>query len=67
MIPIQLDLFKSDHESEIDTLRRNLHDVRVSGDRVRRGTYAEIGTLKKRVNELEERLMILERNICYGK
>jgi uncharacterized protein Yka (UPF0111/DUF47 family) len=60
MIPIQFDLFKSREEAEVDCLRRTL-------DRVRKGTYAEINTLRKRIVELEEKQAIIERNICKTK
>ncbi len=66
MIPIQLDLFKTAEECEIEALYRAVEKVRVSSDKVRRGTYAEINALRKRIVELEERQAIIERNICKG-
>ena len=66
MIPIQLDLFKSAQECEIDALRHAIEKIRVSSDKVRKGTYCEINQLRKRVVELEERQAIIERNICRG-
>ena len=67
MIPIQLDLFKTAQECEIEALHRAVEKHRASGEKVRKGTYAEINALKKRVLELEEKQNIIERNICNGK
>lgn len=64
---LQLDFFKTLEESEIERLVRIVDEVKTSTTKVRKGTYAEIGALKKRVLELEERLEILERNICLKK
>jgi hypothetical protein len=66
MIQVQLDLFKSPQECEVDALRFALDKTSKTLDKVRKGTYAEINVLKKRVLELEERLAIIERNICKG-
>lgn len=64
MIPIQLDLFKSALECEVDTLRLEHKATKNTLDKVRKGTYAEINALRKKVVELEERQAIIERNIC---
>lgn len=64
MIPIQYDFFSTEEESEFHALEKSIEDIKKSTERVRKGTYAEIGALKKRVLELEERLQIIERNIC---
>lgn len=66
MIQVQLDLFKSAEECEFDALRFALDKTTKCLDKVRKGTYAEINVLKKRVLELEDRLDIIERNICKG-
>ncbi len=65
-IPIQFDLFKSKEESEIDCLRLACDAAIESHNKVRKKLFAENGKLTKRMNELEERLDILERNICKG-
>lgn len=65
MIPIQLDLFKTEEECEIEALRHAIERIRMSSEKVRKGTYCEINGLKKRVLELEERQNIIERNICH--
>lgn len=58
---IQLDFFQDD---EISTLKADFEEVKESCNRVRKKQFAEIGKLTKIVNELVERLDILERNIC---
>lgn len=66
MIPIQLDLFKTFEQSEIDELRRFCVETKASSERVRKGMYAKLNELNKKQVDLEERLTIIERNICYG-
>ncbi len=66
MVAIQLDFFRSNIDCEMDALRIEFASVKASGEKVRKGTYAEIGALKKRVMELEERLNNIERGLCYG-
>jgi len=65
-IPIQFDLFKSKEESEIESLRKAVDAAVESSHKVRKKLFGENGKLVKRMNELEERLDILERNICKG-
>jgi uncharacterized protein Yka (UPF0111/DUF47 family) len=62
---VQFDLFEPIPEP-IELLRLDLEAVALSADKVRKGTYAEINRLKKRVLELESRLDIIEKNICKG-
>jgi hypothetical protein len=74
---IQYDLF-APKPTEVEVCQIEIAAVKKSSDKVRRGTYASIGELKKRCyelegevkknrSELEYRLEILERNICHGK
>jgi hypothetical protein len=63
----QLDLFKTEQECELDSMRKTIEEVRISSDKVRRGMYARLGELTKECYELRERLEIMERNICHGK
>ena len=62
----QLDFFKSEEESEIEALRKEIAAVKTSSDKVRRSLFARNGELTKIVVDLQERLAILERNICMG-
>lgn len=64
---LQYDFFLTEGESEVEMLRKELAVVRASGHAVRRGTYAMINQQRKQIDELEERLKIIERNICNGK
>lgn len=64
---VQYDFFLEPQESEIEMMRKDIATVKASGHAVRRGTYAMINEQKKQITELEERLKILERNICHGK
>lgn len=66
-IPIQLDLFKTAEQCEIDALREWCDKLCKSNGAVRRGLFARHNELQKRMNELEQRLKIIEENICYRK
>lgn len=59
-LAIQLDLFRSPFECELEALR-------ASHDKVRKGTYAKINALTTEVVDLKIRLEIMERNICKEK
>lgn len=67
MAIIQLDFFKTEEESEIEALRKEFNSVKSSSDRVRKGMFARHGELTKTVLDLQERLAIIERNICRSK
>lgn len=66
MAIIQLDFFKNAEESEIEALRKEIEAVSASSTKVRKGTYARIGELNKICLDLQNRLEIIERNICRG-
>ncbi len=66
MFQYQLDFFKSDEDCKIEALCNTIEAVKTSSDKVRRGTYASIGEVKKECLDLKSRLEILERNICKG-
>jgi hypothetical protein len=63
----QLDFWKTEEESEIEALRKEIGAVKTSSDKVRRSLFARNGELTKVVIDLQERLAILERNICLRK
>lgn len=62
-IDFQYDLFDI-RPTEIDLQNLVIEKIQISCEKVRKGTYSEIGRLKNRCLELEERLKIIERNIC---
>jgi len=66
MYAIQLDLFKTQEQCEIDTLRIELAKVKGSLDKVRKGTYARLNENGKGLLDHEERLAIVERFICHS-
>ena len=61
---IQLDFFKSDLECEMESITRKVEEVIASNHKVRKKCFAEIGRYAKLVDDLSERLNIIERNIC---
>ena len=61
---IQLDFF-ADH-TEIEILREEVRQLRLSNEKVRKGLYARHGELAKLYLEINDRLNILEHNICRG-
>lgn len=69
MVPVQLDFFKTEQECEIDSLRIEVAALRESTTKVRKGMYAKLGDHAKRLAELEDlhiRMERIERNICNG-
>jgi len=62
----QLDFWKTEEESRLDSIVKNVEAVKQSSDKVRKGIYARHGELYKKYVDLEERFQILERNICHG-
>jgi hypothetical protein len=60
---IQLDLFQP-KPTELDFMRADIAAIEESKEKCRKKLFAENGALKKRMLELEERLQIIERNIC---
>ncbi len=60
----QLDFFLSEEESEIESLRKRIEAIGASSTKVRKGTYSRIGELTKVCLDLQERLALIERNIC---
>lgn len=63
----QLDFWKTEEESRLEAIEERVKSVKESSDKVRRGIYARHGELYKKYVDVEERLQILERNICQSK
>lgn len=61
---IQLEFFEEKTESDI--LREEIMNIRNSNDKVRKSLFARHGELAKKYMELQERMNIIERNICQG-
>ncbi len=61
----QLDFFRSPEESELAEIRKNHISLKMTLEKVRKGTYAEINSLKKICGEIIARQEIIERNICH--
>jgi hypothetical protein len=64
---VQYDFWLESKQSEVEMLRKELAKVSASGHAVRRGTYAMINEQRKKIEELENRLIHIERGLCYGK
>lgn len=61
---IQLDFFESPEESEMRDIRNRIKSIAQSADKVRKGTYAKIGDIKKLVIDIDSRLEVIERGLC---
>lgn len=66
MAILQLDFFKTEQECEIDDLRKSVDAIKMSSDKVRRGTYASINEIRRECYDLKSRLEIIEKNLCRG-
>ena len=64
MLMIQPDFFLDNREVLFNTIIASICDLKHSSDKVRKGTYASINEIKKKQLELDERLAILEHNLC---
>lgn len=67
MLQLQYDIFEESDESQLKAIEEKVAQVALSSDKVRKGLYAKTNELHKVIMDLEERLKIMERNICYGK
>lgn len=67
MVQIQLDLFQTEEECEMIQLRKSINEIHKTTEKVRKKLFAENGANKKIIEELRERLEIIERNICKGQ
>jgi len=65
-IALQLDLFRSEEETELIEMRKEIRKIEESTGKVRRGIYAKHCELAKRQMELESRLVAIERGLCRG-
>lgn len=63
-IAIQYDFFKTEEESELEALRKRVEEIDASSTRVRKGIYAKHGELYKIMMDIDDRLKIIERNLC---
>ena len=64
---VQLDLFRTPEECEIEALRFELMATKTSLEKVRKGTYCSINELRKTCAELELRQKVIEKGICHVK
>ncbi len=64
MALIQLDFFE---ETEMSELKARMDKLEKSQDRCRKKQFAEIGDLKKQMQEQKEMLEMLIKNICHAK
>lgn len=62
---IQLDLFLP-QKTIVDCIQEDLKTVKTSNDKVRKSMFASHNELKKKYIDLNERMEIIERNICRG-
>lgn len=60
-IMIQLDFFEKD---EVSILKEELKKVHERSEKVRRGMFARHNELAKMYIELNERMHVIEKNIC---
>lgn len=63
---IQLEFFETEEECEIKAMNLKIQAIDNSTNKVRKSLFAKNGELTKKILELEDRLLIIERNICKG-
>lgn len=58
---VQLDFWEKD---EMSVIRARMEKVEDSADRCRKKQFAQIGELRKIVDDLVNRLSVIERGLC---
>lgn len=61
---IQYDFFRTEEEIEREEMMKRIQEIKDSTDKVRRGLFSRHGELFKKLNDVDERLSIIEKNIC---
>jgi hypothetical protein len=61
---LQLDFFMTEDECELIALRKEIREIKETTNKVRKAMFARNGDLTKRQTDLEDRMKIIERNIC---
>lgn len=62
---IQLDFFK-DEKTDLEYIHEDILKTKKSCDNVRKSLFAKHSELQKKYDELNQRLEIIEKNICLG-
>ena len=65
MIAIQLDFLQTDEQSELEALKNELDFTYKRLESVRKGMYARLNEQSKDMEDLKNRLNIIEKNICH--
>ena len=63
-IHVQLQFLKTKEQCEIEHLFGEITKIGASATAVRKGMYARLNEIKKRQDELDERLKVIEENLC---
>jgi len=63
----QLDFWKTEEQSQIDALIERIDHIGESTGKVRKKLFGENGKLNKRMLDLENRMQIIEQNLCRSK
>jgi len=66
VINCQYSFFETKEETENRALIDHIKELEASIGRIRRGQFAKLGEHNKRILELENKMDIIERNICRG-
>jgi hypothetical protein len=66
MSAVQLDFFYDETSYKILAIEKEQKNVKVSCEKVRKKLFAENNALRKDVDDLQNRLKILEKYICTG-
>jgi hypothetical protein len=64
---IQLDLFKTEQECELEELRKEVIRLRVSTDKVRKGMYARLNNIEKMYVEVCNEFEQWKKVLCSKK
>jgi len=62
---IQLDLFET--KTDMEHLQDEIDALKKSNDKLRKGLFARHGELAKKYLEINDRINVIEINLCKGK
>lgn len=63
----QLDFFETKEQSLIKEIRQHFELVKESSNNVRKGIFARHNEILKKINDVSNRLELLEKHICLNK
>jgi hypothetical protein len=62
---IQYSFFESKEESELKCLQKHIEKLEAAIDKQRKCQFSKIGSIQKQTNDIDLRLLNIEKHICH--